>query len=151
MSRSSWRLRALVAAALVVGVSGCSSAQPAPDDSSSPSAPAGLPAAPAVVTFDVADQGTYSIELLTDELIAHAAELQAGGEDGRIPSGTIVRDGDGGVNSPWSWHIDPGSLEFVDMTTEVCDGLPEYVEDGTLTSDVYCPWSATVVDLVAKN
>ena len=110
-----------------------------------------LPAAPAVVTFDVAEQGTYSIELLTDELIAHAAELRDGGENGRIPSGRIVRDGDGGVNAPWSWHIDPETLEFVDMTTEVCDGLPEYVEDLTLTSDVYCPWSATVVDLVAKN
>jgi len=106
-----------------------------------------LPSAPAVVTFQVADQGTYSIELVSDELIAHVAELQAGGEDGRIPSGTIVRDGDGGVNAPWSWHIDPDSLEFVDFTTEVCDGLPEYVEDGTLTSDVYCPWSATVVAL----
>ena len=43
--------------------------------------------------------------------------------------------------------VDP---EFVDMTTEVCDGLPEYVEDGTLTSDVYCPWSATIVALEPK-
>ncbi len=30
------------------------------------------------------------------------------------------------------------------MTTEVCDGLPSYVEDGTLTSPYYCPWSAEV-------
>jgi len=146
------RLGALTAAvALVVGVAGCSAEQPSPDASSSDPSSGQLPSAPAVVTFDVADQGTYSIELLTDELIAHTAELRDGGEDGRIPSGRIVRDGDGGVNAPWSWHIDPETLEFVDMTTEVCDGLPEYVEDLTLTSDVYCPWSATVVDLVAKN
>jgi hypothetical protein len=25
------------------------------------------------------------------------------------------------------------------MTTEVGDGLAEYVEDGTLTSDTFCP------------
>jgi hypothetical protein len=138
-----------VAVLLAAVLGGCSS--PAPSPGESPPASGALPAAPAIVTFEVADQGSYSIELITDELIAHAAELQAGGEEGRIPSGRIVRDGDGGVNAPWSWHIDPESLEFVDMTTEVCDGLPEYVEDGTLTSDVYCPWSATVVDLRAEG
>jgi len=58
-----------------------------------------------------------------------------------------VRGGD----APWSWHINPESLEFVDLTTEVCDGLPEYLADGTFTSDVYCPWSATVVDLREKD
>ena len=52
-----------------------------------------------------------------------------------------MRD-DPGVNAPWSWHIDPATLEFADMTIEVCDGLPSYVEDGTVTSDQYCPWSA---------
>jgi len=152
MPRTTWRFGALVAAAaLMVAVSGCATVAPTPDPSSTTPASGELPTAPAVVTFEVADQGSYSIELLTDELVAHAAELQSGGEDGRIPSGTIVRDGDGGVNAPWSWHVDPSTLEFVDMTTEVCDGLPEYVEDGSLTSDVYCPWSATVVDLKAKN
>lgn len=133
---------------------GCTAESPSPTpsaESPSPSAPADLPDAPAVVTFDVAGQGEYSIELVTDELIAHVAELQAGGEEGRIPVGRIVRDGDGGVNAPWSWHIDPASLEFADATIEVCDGLPQFVEDGTLTSDVYCPWSATVVDLRAAD
>ena len=140
------------AATVVVAVTamllvGCSSGEPAPTASPSPTSSAALPDAPAVVTFDVAGQGEYSIELVTDELIGHVAELQAGGEDGRIPVGRIVRDGDGGVNAPWSWHIDPESLEFADATIEVCDGLPEYVEDDTLTSDTYCPWNATVVDL----
>jgi hypothetical protein len=102
---------------------------------------------PSVVTFEVADQETYSIELTTAEQVAHVKELMNGSEDGRIPNGKIVRSGDGGVNSPWSWHIDPKTLEFVDVTTEVCDGLPSYVEDKTLTSQWYCPWNAEVVDL----
>ena len=138
------RLAAVLGTSLLLAA--CSS--PTASPTASPTVtPSDLPAAPAVVTFDVADQGTYSIELVTDEQIAHVGDLMAGGEDGRIPSGRIVRDGDGGVNAPYSWHIDPRSLEFVDVTTEVCDGLPEYVEDGTLTSDIYCPWNATVVDL----
>ena len=35
------------------------------------------------------------------------------------------------------------------MTTEVCDGLPSYVEDGSLTGDYFCPWSAEIVDVLA--
>lgn len=103
-------------------------------------------AQPTVATFEVAGVQTYKIELATAELIQHVKELMAGSEEGRIPVGMIVRD-DPGVNAPWSWHIDPASLEFADATIEVCDGLPEYVEDGTLTSDTYCPWSAEVVAL----
>ena len=49
--------------------------------------------------------------------------------------------------APWSWHIDPMSLEYTLATTEVCDGLPSHVEDGTVTSDTYCPWSAKVVEI----
>lgn len=103
------------------------------------------PSGPTVATFEVAGQGTYKIELATPELIQHAKDLMAGtSESGRIPLGRIVRD-DPGVNAPWSWHIDPATLEFADQTIEVCDGLPEHVEDGTLTSDTYCPWSAEVI------
>lgn len=104
--------------------------------------------APAVVTFEVADTQSYKIRLDSQEHVDHVVELMGGGEEGRIPNGRIVRDGDGGVNAPWSWHIDPASLEFADATTEVCDGLPEYVEDGTLTSDWFCPWIAVPTELV---
>jgi hypothetical protein len=100
---------------------------------------------PSVATFDVEGQ-TFKIELVTPELVAHAKALLAGEEVPAIPVGRIVRD-DPSVNTPWSWHIDPETVEFADFTTEVCDGLPEYVEDGTLTSDIYCPWIATVVDV----
>lgn len=101
------------------------------------------PAAPSVATFQVVDQ-TFKIELDTPELVQHAIDLMNGEELPGIPVGKIVRD-DPSVNEPWSWHIDPATLEFADFTTEVCDGLPEYVEDGTLTSDTYCPWMADVI------
>lgn len=96
-----------------------------------------------MVTFRVVEE-EYRILLTDADLIAHAQALLAGGDEGRIPSGLIVR-GDPGVNAPWSWHIDPDSLEFADMTMEVCDGLPSHVEDGTLSGDRFCPWSAEVV------
>lgn len=107
---------------------------------------------PTIATFEVAGQETYRIELATPELIRHARRLMAGEDVARIPNGRIVRDDSGldhpvsdPINGPWSWHIDPASLEFADITTEVCDGLPQYVEDGTLTSDYFCPWSAEII------
>lgn len=135
-SRRSTASSVAIVGALLLALAGCAPA----DD-------AEVMGAPAVVTFEVAGQGEYRIELITDEQVEHVKELLAGGEDGRIPVGTVVRDDDGGVNAPWTWHIDPETLEFADATIEVCDGLPEYVEDRTITSDTYCPWSAKVVAL----
>lgn len=99
---------------------------------------------PVVATFQVAGDETYKIELATPELIEHARQLLDGQDVAAIPLGTVVRD-DAGPNEPWSWHIDPATLEFADITIEVCDGLPSYVEDGTVTSEQYCPWSAQVI------
>lgn len=101
---------------------------------------------PTVATFEVAGEQTFKVELATPELIQHAKDLLGGKDVSSIPIGTVVRD-DPGVNAPWSWHIDPATLEFADQTIEVCDGLPEYVEDGTVTSDSYCPWSAKIVSI----
>lgn len=122
---------ALVAVALMLG--GCAPAAPADPE-------------PVVATFEVAGDETYKVELATPELIEHAQQLLAGEQVAAIPNGTVVRD-DPGVNEPWSWHIDPSTLAFADATIEVCDGLPSYVEDGTVTSDQYCPWSAKIIGI----
>ena len=107
---------------------------------------------PTVVTFEVAGYAdeTYKIELATPELIEHVKQIMAGEEVALIPNGLVVRD-DPSVNAPWSWHIDPASLNFADVTTEVCDGLPSYVEDGTVTSPYYCPWVTKVIDLTGPG
>jgi hypothetical protein len=131
------KLAAVLVALSVVGLAACGG----DDDASNPPAPEHP-----VATFRVDGKEDYKIELTTPELEAHARELLAGGEDGRIPNGVVVRDSPS-VNTPWSWHIDPNTVEFVDMTTEVCDGLPSDVEDGTITSDRYCPWIVEIVDI----
>ena len=98
---------------------------------------------PQVATFQVADE-QFKIELITPELVGHAQQLLDGEDVAKIPLGKIVPD-DPSVNAPWSWHIDPTTLEFADVTIAECDGLPSAVEDGSLTSDSYCPWQAEVV------
>jgi len=105
--------------------------------------PAGAGGAHPVATIRVVDE-TYKVELASPRALAIARQLLGREIPPMIPNGRIVR-GDPGPNAPWSWHIDPTTFDWADITTEVCDGLPEYVEDGTLTSDWYCPWSAEVI------
>jgi len=99
-----------------------------------------------IAVFEVAGSETYKVELATPELVQHAEDLLAGKPVAAIPLGNVVRD-DAGVNEPWSWHIDPATLEFAEVTIEVCDGLPSYVEGRTVTSEQYCPWSAKVIEI----
>ena len=137
--RPTVRLRALAAAAVaVLAVAGCSDDKAADE--------AATVNAPAVVTFRVAGDEEFKVELATEELVDHAKALLDGESVAAIPIGTVVRD-DPGVNTDWSWHIDPATFSFAEATVEVCDGLPSHVEDQTVTSPDYCPWSAKVVDL----
>ncbi|MEU6284312.1 hypothetical protein [Streptomyces sp. NPDC047028] len=73
------------------------------------------------------------------------ARSQMNGETATHINGRIVAGTD--VNTGYSWHLDPDDLDFVDMSTEVCDGVPSDVEAGTVTSDRYCPWSGKVTSL----
>ena len=63
--------------------------------------------------------------------------------------GRIVR-GDGGFNTPWSWHLDPVSIEVPQVAIELCDGRPSMVQSDldywVDTVRTYCPWAARVYD-----
>jgi hypothetical protein len=144
MTRSRARCFALLPAALVFAA--CSiGANPSPSPGHSP-APSASPAPTGVVvTFRVVDQ-EYRIELTDPADIEIARKLLRGEVAPGIPNGIVVR-GDPSVNTGYTWHIDPASLEFADVTTEVCDGLPSDVEANTITSDHYCPWQAKVVKI----
>ena len=134
--------RAAVSALPVVAVVviGCGSG----GDAASPS----LSASPVVVTFEVAG-GEQFKALLTDPAdIAVATRLLARDPDApSIPNGLVVHET--GVNDGYSWSLDPDDIEFVDVTMEVCDGTPSDVEQGLVTSERYCPWSAIVTDVQA--
>jgi hypothetical protein len=101
-----------------------------------------------VVTFRAGDGAIWRMRLVRAADIAIAKDLLAGKPGPTIPNGRIVRDGPE-VNTGWTWHLDPLDFSWADMTTEVCDGNPKNVEDGSLTSDRYCPWTATVIAVKA--
>lgn len=89
-----------------------------------------------IVTFRVADSEQYKIRLTDPIDIEVARKLLDGKEAPCIPNGVVIR-GSSDVNVGYSWHIDPDGIEFADVTTEVCDGLPSDVEKDLITSDRY--------------
>lgn len=54
------------------------------------------------------------------------ALLQSGQE--RWAIGT-PRRGNGGFNSPWTWHLDPASISFAEITIEACQTAASAVAD----------------------
>jgi hypothetical protein len=123
--------RGILLAVLVLASAGCGGPQGS-----------GPPPGPVVVTFEVVDERFKA--LLTEPADIDAARRLLGGEDvPSIPNGRVLRET--GVNEGYGWSLDPNDIEFADVTIEACDGLPSDVEDGVVTGDRYCPWSAVVV------
>lgn len=164
----------LLAGALLLGACGASPSSPAlgsasagpsaatttPEPTATPApatSPTGVPSPsptaapslePVIVTIRVAGSQEYRIRLTDPADIEVARELLAGDPDqlATIPNGRIVR-GEPGVNTGYSWHIDPNDFQWAEVTIEVCDGLPSDVSSGTVSGDRYCPWQAEVVEI----
>lgn len=63
-------------------------------------------------------------------------------------NGPIER-GNKGYNSNWSWHFVEDQWELAEISVEVCDGRPSFVEEDldywVDTVGRFCPWGARVV------
>lgn len=83
----------------------------------------------------------------TDVIAQANAQLKKPASERQMIVGKIAR-GDGGRNTPWSWHFIPDVWTFADFATEVCDAKPSYVEanlDAWLKAPVnFCPWASYV-------
>ena len=107
------------------------------------SSPASPGDGPAEFVIDVV--GERFVVRLTDPETIRLAEEARQGRNARFPLGTL-RAGNGGFNAPWTWHLDPASVRFVEVAIEVCDGRPSYVETHQPEFTTYCPWGARVVN-----
>lgn len=62
-------------------------------------------------------------------------------------NGPITRDNPG-YNSNWSWHFVENRWDLVEISAEVCDGRPSFVEEEldywVDTVGRFCPWGARV-------
>lgn len=104
-----------------------------------------------LATFTAAGE-EFKVWVTNPQTIDDILALRDGTSDATIPNGAI-KEGPGvaGHNAPWSWHLDPQDIEMAEMTMELCDGAPGFVEEevdyfiGTVKR--YCPWDATLVDV----
>lgn len=103
------------------------------------------------------DEGLYATFSVNGELfrakltgnmaIDRAIALWRGTSNASIPNGELVCE-----PSPWNcgygFHLEPGTIEFAEVTIEVCDGAPSFVDANCEDFvDRYCPWGAELVQL----
>ena len=104
-----------------------------------------------LATFDVNGEA-FRVWVTNPRTIQQLLGLASGAGAANIPNGRIQRGpGLADYNLPWSWHLDPEDIEMAEMTAEVCDGTPSYVEahldEFVDTVGRYCPWSARLVSV----
>lgn len=89
----------------------------------------------------------FVIQLLDASKIEHARRILRGERESKTHiKGHIVKH-KAPYNPKWSYHLDPSSIDFFEMSIEVCDASPKFVEDNlkdvgrsTLPGNHWCPW-----------
>ncbi len=90
---------------------------------------------------------------LTDQVkIQMARDILSGTETQlRHVGGKIVKQA-AGYNPPWSFHLDPQSIEFFASAIEVCDASVAYTENhldeeggAFLPGNIWCPWGSRLL------
>lgn len=115
-------------------------------DDGSPSCCSALPQSGLYATFEVVDE-TFRASITDPDGMAEARALWSGESSANIPNGLLACTPTG-WNEPWSWHLVPDSIRFAEVTIEVCDGAPNYIEANCSTfGERYCPWSAQMTQL----
>jgi len=104
-----------------------------------------------LVTFDVLGE-RFHVWVTNPQTIQQILDLQQGASMANIPNGRILRGpGQGAHNSPWNWHLDPEEIEMAEVTMELCDGTPSFVEEKldyfVETVKRYCAWHAKLVEV----
>ena len=103
-----------------------------------------------------ADRGVFEVEVSGETFVVEVVGADRVSQlVGRLNSGArgVINGrlgaGDAGLNTGWSWHMDPETVEAPDLSIELCDGRPSMVEadlDYWLgTVGQFCPWGAKVV------
>ena len=89
----------------------------------------------------------------SDSLVIAQVEAQLAlpqADRGQHINGVILRLPEGcEVNQQWSWYFAPDSWSLSEISIELCDGNPQYVEENISeyvdNVGLYCPWSSIVL------
>lgn len=97
---------------------------------------------------------TFVIQLTDPALIDQARDMLAGIVPVRHVMGQIVKQ-PATYNRPWSYHLEPESIQFFLSAIEVCDATIAYVEEHLdeacgefLPGCTWCPWGSRLIEEV---
>ena len=76
---------------------------------------------------DPVSNAVVRLEITNPDGLDQADDLLASGQ-AQWALGT-PRRGNGGFNAPWSWHIDPASITFAEVTIEACQTAASAIAD----------------------
>ena len=87
---------------------------------------------------------TFTIKLTNPQTIQEARNIIATGAP-KMVTGTIIKQ-PVYYNSPWSYHLDPKSIGFIEGAVEVCDANMNYLEANLDTAfPDWCPWTSRLI------
>jgi len=93
------------------------------------------------------DGDTFVIQLTEATKIQQARDIISNNSSLGV-MGIIIKETTA-YNPQWSYHLDPNSISFFEISTEVCDASIQYVEDNlaiiggaTLPENHWCPWGS---------
>jgi hypothetical protein len=113
-------------------------------------------AQPVYFVFDYPPNPEQFVFRLDDPLkIEQARAILRGEQTARHVLGRILKT-PASYNPPWSFHLDPGSIEFFHSAVEVCDasiqGVEQHLEEACgafLPNCVWCPWGSRLLSELA--
>jgi hypothetical protein len=106
-----------------------------------------LPTSGLYAKFQVGNE-QYQQHITNPTGMTDAIALWRGKSTKKIPVGNLVCGSCQGWNCPWSWYVDPASVQLVEFATEVCDGTPSFLQKSCASfGKTYCPWEARLVEL----
>ncbi len=104
--------------------------------------------------FQEAVNRTYVVEITDPATIKKARAIIKANIQGLSIEGDIVKE-PRPYNKPWSWHLDPSSINFFERGTEVCDASVVHIEEhldevggAFLPGAHWCPWRSRVIEEV---
>ena len=99
----------------------------------------------AFITFNICDE-SLTVWIENNDFIDTAIDIYNGNTRMMIPV-FMLREGTD-CDPQWSWHVDPQEAFWAEVTIELCDGRPSYIEQDLdywlNTVKEYCPWSAQI-------
>ena len=81
-------------------------------------------------------------------IAAVRAELRKPPRERKLHINGVIAKGNGGINKEWSWHFSESEWSLTELSFEICDAWPSYIEENleTWLEEVgsFCPWASRV-------